>query len=172
VQCSSTKRTSLLSFYCSDLATSRLQPQIQQSGLLDSPSLLLGVVLTNLACAVFLLLAVILQRVVWGRKFDSLVYWALIPIVFGVVLTTVAELSFNWTGFLTAMAACLTTSTSNIMAEALLQVRCFALLFENFTLSEENLVPIITWAVALAARGSVMEAPRNVGQNLDDLQTL
>jgi hypothetical protein len=71
---------------------------------------------------------VILQRVVWGRKFDSLVYWALIPIVFGVVLTTVAELSFNWTGFLTAMAACLTTSTSNIMAEALLQVRCFALL--------------------------------------------
>ncbi|GAQ90452.1 Glucose-6-phosphate/phosphate and phosphoenolpyruvate/phosphate antiporter [Klebsormidium nitens] len=63
----------------------------------------------------------ILQRAVWGRKFDSLVYLALIPIVFGVVLTTVAELSFNWTGFLTVLAACLTTSTSNIMAEALLQ---------------------------------------------------
>jgi len=55
--------------------------------------------------------AVLLQRVVWGRRFDPRVYLSLLPVVGGIVLTSVTELSFVWAGFLAALFGCFVTST-------------------------------------------------------------
>eukprot|EP00270_Netrium_digitus_P017192 TRINITY_DN6268_c1_g1_i8.p1 TRINITY_DN6268_c1_g1~~TRINITY_DN6268_c1_g1_i8.p1 ORF type:complete len:258 (+),score=58.91 TRINITY_DN6268_c1_g1_i8:250-1023(+) len=63
---------------------------------------------------------VILQRLVWRRMFDTRVYLSLLPVVGGIVLTSVTELSFVWKGFLAALAGCFVTSTKTILAETLL----------------------------------------------------
>lgn len=63
---------------------------------------------------------VILQRLVWGRHFDVRVYLSLLPVVGGIVLTSVTELSFVWKGFIAAMLGCFVTSTKTILAESLL----------------------------------------------------
>eukprot|EP00271_Cylindrocystis_brebissonii_P004732 TRINITY_DN16562_c0_g1_i1.p1 TRINITY_DN16562_c0_g1~~TRINITY_DN16562_c0_g1_i1.p1 ORF type:complete len:392 (+),score=54.27 TRINITY_DN16562_c0_g1_i1:233-1408(+) len=63
---------------------------------------------------------VLLQRFVWGRMFDSRIYLSLLPVVGGIVVTSVTELSFVWKGFLAAMAGCFVTSTKTILAETLL----------------------------------------------------
>jgi hypothetical protein len=44
----------------------------------------------------------------------------LIPIVGGILLTSVTELSFNMFGFCAALFGCLATSTKTILAESLL----------------------------------------------------
>ncbi|KAJ0960021.1 hypothetical protein J5N97_000215 [Dioscorea zingiberensis] len=63
---------------------------------------------------------VILQWLVWGKYFDWRVWASLIPIVGGIVLTSVTELSFNTYGFCAALVGCLATSTKTILAESLL----------------------------------------------------
>jgi solute carrier family 35 protein E3 len=64
--------------------------------------------------------AVALQWLVWKKSFDRRVWLSLIPIVGGIVLTSVTELSFNMAGFLAAFFGCVVTSTKTILAESLL----------------------------------------------------
>ncbi|GMH17397.1 hypothetical protein Nepgr_019238 [Nepenthes gracilis] len=63
---------------------------------------------------------VILQWLVWRKYFDWRIWAALVPIVGGILLTSVTELSFNTYGFCAALFGCLATSTKTILAESLL----------------------------------------------------
>eukprot|EP00268_Persea_americana_P042310 TRINITY_DN42359_c2_g1_i1.p1 TRINITY_DN42359_c2_g1~~TRINITY_DN42359_c2_g1_i1.p1 ORF type:complete len:337 (+),score=22.16 TRINITY_DN42359_c2_g1_i1:281-1291(+) len=63
---------------------------------------------------------VILQWLVWKKHFDARIWTALVPIVGGILLTSVTELSFNVFGFCAALFGCLATSTKTILAESLL----------------------------------------------------
>ncbi|XP_060198038.1 UDP-galactose transporter 1-like [Lycium barbarum] len=63
---------------------------------------------------------VILQWLVWRKSFDWRIWASLIPIVGGILLTSVTELSFNTFGFCAALFGCLATSTKTILAESLL----------------------------------------------------
>ncbi|CAN1175470.1 GDP-mannose transporter GONST5 [Linum perenne] len=63
---------------------------------------------------------VVLQWLVWRKYFDWRIWAALIPIVGGILLTSVTELSFNVLGFSAALLGCLATSTKTILAESLL----------------------------------------------------
>lgn len=62
----------------------------------------------------------ILQWLVWRKYFEWRIWASLIPIVGGILLTSVTELSFNTFGFCAAMVGCLATSTKTILAESLL----------------------------------------------------
>jgi drug/metabolite transporter (DMT)-like permease len=64
--------------------------------------------------------AVILQWLVWNKHFEWRIWASLVPIVGGILLTSVTELSFNIFGFCAAMVGCLATSTKTILAESLL----------------------------------------------------
>jgi drug/metabolite transporter (DMT)-like permease len=64
--------------------------------------------------------AVILQWLVWSKHFEWRIWASLVPIVGGILLTSVTELSFNIFGFCAAMVGCLATSTKTILAESLL----------------------------------------------------
>ncbi|KAJ8424658.1 hypothetical protein Cgig2_003092 [Carnegiea gigantea] len=57
---------------------------------------------------------------VWRKYFDWRIWASLIPIVGGILLTSITELSFNMFGFLAALFGCLATSTKTILAESLL----------------------------------------------------
>ncbi|XP_057444933.1 UDP-galactose transporter 1-like [Lotus japonicus] len=63
---------------------------------------------------------VLLQWLVWRKSFDSRIWASLIPIVGGILLTSMTELSFNMFGFCAALVGCLATSTKTILAESLL----------------------------------------------------
>lgn len=63
---------------------------------------------------------VILQWLVWKKYFDWRIWASLVPIVGGILLTSVTELSFNVFGFCAALFGCLATSTKTILAESLL----------------------------------------------------
>lgn len=63
---------------------------------------------------------VVLQWFVWGKSFDQRVWLSLVPVVGGIMLTSVTEMSFNIFGFLAAFFGCLATSTKTILAESLL----------------------------------------------------
>ncbi|GAB2271463.1 UDP-galactose transporter 1 [Dionaea muscipula] len=63
---------------------------------------------------------VILQWLVWRKYFDWRIWASLVPIVGGILLTSVTELSFNMFGFSAALLGCLATSTKTILAESLL----------------------------------------------------
>lgn len=65
-------------------------------------------------------LAVILQWLVWRKYFEWRIWASLVPIVGGILLTSVTELSFNVFGFCAALVGCLATSTKTILAESLL----------------------------------------------------
>lgn len=62
----------------------------------------------------------ILQWLVWRKYFEWRIWASLVPIVGGILLTSVTELSFNMFGFCAAMVGCLATSTKTILAESLL----------------------------------------------------
>ncbi|KAF7019737.1 hypothetical protein CFC21_032883 [Triticum aestivum] len=64
--------------------------------------------------------AVILQWLVWSKHFEWRIWASLVPIVGGILLTSMTELSFNIFGFCAAMIGCLATSTKTILAESLL----------------------------------------------------
>ncbi|WOL03571.1 hypothetical protein Cni_G12291 [Canna indica] len=63
---------------------------------------------------------VILQWLVWRKVFEWRIWASLIPIVGGILLTSMTELSFNILGFCAALFGCLATSTKTILAESLL----------------------------------------------------
>ncbi|MCL7030775.1 hypothetical protein MKW94_018408 [Papaver nudicaule] len=63
---------------------------------------------------------VVLQWLIWKKFFDWRIWSSLIPIVGGILLTSVTELSFNVFGFCAALFGCLATSTKTILAESLL----------------------------------------------------
>uniref|UniRef100_A0ACD5WGQ4 Uncharacterized protein n=1 Tax=Avena sativa TaxID=4498 RepID=A0ACD5WGQ4_AVESA len=63
---------------------------------------------------------VVLQWLVWRKHFESRIWASLVPIVGGILLTSMTELSFNVSGFCAAMLGCLATSTKTILAESLL----------------------------------------------------
>ncbi|BAF16278.1 UDP-galactose transporter 1 [Oryza sativa Japonica Group] len=63
---------------------------------------------------------VILQWLVWSKHFEWRIWASLVPIVGGILLTSITELSFNMFGFCAAMVGCLATSTKTILAESLL----------------------------------------------------
>ncbi|CAM6129951.1 unnamed protein product [Calypogeia fissa] len=63
---------------------------------------------------------VVLQWLVWRKVFDQRVWLSLLPVVGGIMLTSITELSFNLFGFLAALFGCLVTSTKTILAESLL----------------------------------------------------
>ncbi|KAL0326180.1 UNVERIFIED_CONTAM: GDP-mannose transporter GONST5 [Sesamum radiatum] len=63
---------------------------------------------------------VILQWLIWKKYFDLRIWASLIPIVGGILLTSVTELSFNMLGFCAALFGCIATSTKTILAESLL----------------------------------------------------
>ncbi|GFP89798.1 UDP-galactose transporter 1 [Phtheirospermum japonicum] len=63
---------------------------------------------------------VILQWLIWNKYFDWRIWASLIPIVGGILLTSITELSFNMFGFCAALFGCLATSTKTILAESLL----------------------------------------------------
>ncbi|KAK4389677.1 GDP-mannose transporter GONST5 [Sesamum angolense] len=54
------------------------------------------------------------------KYFDWRIWASLIPIVGGILLTSITELSFNMLGFCAALFGCLATSTKTILAESLL----------------------------------------------------
>lgn len=56
----------------------------------------------------------------WRKYFDWRIWASLIPIVGGILLTSVTEMSFNMFGFCAALLGCLATSTKTILAESLL----------------------------------------------------
>ncbi|KAM0917526.1 hypothetical protein ACQ4PT_009448 [Festuca glaucescens] len=62
----------------------------------------------------------IFQWLVWRKYFEWRIWASLVPIVGGILLTSVTELSFNMSGFCAAMVGCLATSTKTILAESLL----------------------------------------------------
>ncbi|GAB2260413.1 hypothetical protein Droror1_Dr00011268 [Drosera rotundifolia] len=61
----------------------------------------------------------VLQWLVWRKYFDWQIWASLIPIVGGILLTLVTELSFNIFGFSAALLGCLATSTKTILAKSL-----------------------------------------------------
>ncbi|XP_043722482.1 UDP-galactose transporter 1-like [Telopea speciosissima] len=63
---------------------------------------------------------VVLQWLLWRKSFDWRIWASLVPIVGGILLTSVTELSFNIFGFCAALFGCLATSTKTILAESLL----------------------------------------------------
>ncbi|CAN1240265.1 UDP-galactose transporter 1, partial [Linum grandiflorum] len=63
---------------------------------------------------------VILQWLIWRKYFDWRIWASLVPIVGGILLTSITELSFNVFGFSAALLGCLATSTKTILAESLL----------------------------------------------------
>lgn len=63
---------------------------------------------------------VVLQWLVWRKYFEWRIWASLVPIVGGILVTSVTELSFNTAGFCAALVGCLATSTKTILAESLL----------------------------------------------------
>lgn len=61
-----------------------------------------------------------LQWLVWRKHFDWRIWGSLVPIVGGILLTSITELSFDIFGFCAALFGCLATSTKTILAESLL----------------------------------------------------
>lgn len=63
---------------------------------------------------------VFLQWLFWRKSFDMWIWASLVPIVGGILLTSITELSFNTFGFCAALFGCIATSTKTILAESLL----------------------------------------------------
>lgn len=62
-----------------------------------------------------------LETLFFGRDYDVRIWASLLPIVAGVALTTITELSFVLTGFICALAACFANALQMIMTELLMK---------------------------------------------------
>nr|QXL43057.1 UDP-galactose transporter 1 isoform X1 [Schima superba] len=97
---------------------------------------------------------VILQWLVWRKSFDSRIWASLVPIVGGILLTSITELSFNMFGFCAALFGCLATSTKTILAESLLH----GYKFDSYI---NHLI-----GHALYACGKLWSRPNSFGKNI------
>ncbi|KAI8550995.1 hypothetical protein RHMOL_Rhmol06G0150200 [Rhododendron molle] len=86
---------------------------------------------------------VALQWLVWSKHFDWRIWASLVPIVGGILLTSMTELSFNMFGFCAALFGCLATSTKTILAESLLH----GYKFDRSLLTVANLVAYCSLSV-------------------------
>ncbi|KAG5544494.1 hypothetical protein RHGRI_017048 [Rhododendron griersonianum] len=80
-------------------------------------------------------LSVALQWLVWSKHFDWRIWASLVPIVGGILLTSMTELSFNMFGFCAALFGCLATSMKTILAESLLHGYKFDSILSGYTAS-------------------------------------
>ncbi|XP_019426816.1 PREDICTED: phosphoenolpyruvate/phosphate translocator 2, chloroplastic-like isoform X2 [Lupinus angustifolius] len=83
------------------------------------------------------LFTVVLSSLLLGERPTFWVVSSLIPIVGGVVLASMTEVSFNWIGFSTAMASNLTNQSRNVLSKKLMTN-------EEETLDNINLYSVIT----------------------------
>ncbi|KAE9620128.1 hypothetical protein Lal_00040295 [Lupinus albus] len=83
------------------------------------------------------LFTVVLSSLLLGERPTFWVVSSLIPIVGGVVLASMTEVSFNWVGFSTAMASNLTNQSRNVLSKKLMTN-------EKETLDNINLYSVIT----------------------------
>eukprot|EP00871_Galdieria_phlegrea_P003100 jgi/Galph1/3791/GphlegSOOS_G2461.1 len=65
-----------------------------------------------------------------GTTYSPLVYLSLIPIVGGVTLASASEVSFNWTGFLTAMSSNVAFQSRNVLSKKFMK----GIKFDNLNL--------------------------------------
>lgn len=63
------------------------------------------------------LFTVILTRVLFGERHPQLVYFSLIPIIVGVTIATVTEMSFDMVGLVSALLSTMGFSLQNIFSK-------------------------------------------------------
>ncbi|KAK3743905.1 hypothetical protein QZH41_008765 [Actinostola sp. cb2023] len=91
---------------------------------------------------------VILSRILLGVKHTTVVYCSLIPIVCGVMIATVTEISFDMIGLLSALIATITFSVQNIFTKKAfkeLQINHLRLLYLLARIATVLLLPF--WAL-------------------------
>jgi solute carrier family 35 protein E1 len=104
----------------------------------------------------------VLSGVILGQVFPVPVYLTLLPIIFGVALASLKELSFTWLCFGAAMLSNVSSALRAILAKKAMS----APLGENMTNTNLFAVQTMISAVALVPLWLIMESPAHVGATL------
>jgi solute carrier family 35 protein E1 len=104
----------------------------------------------------------LLSGIILGQVFPVPVYLTLLPIIFGVALASLKELSFTWLCFGAAMLSNVSSALRAILAKKAMS----APLGENMTNTNLFAVQTMISAVALVPLWLIMESPAHVGATL------